>query len=152
MVELRQVEAPRYFTEGEKMFLRDGEIDGDVSCRFFHRIPGPERGAFMDELYRVMQRDNKAMFVVPWYRSANAYADYMIEWPPVTEASFYYFNRKWREQQGVARDLKCDFDATFGYAMHNAWVMRAEEARAFGSQHYWDVVSELHVTLIKRGE
>lgn len=124
-----------------------------VVCKNFHRIPGSERGKFMDELFRAMAPGGAAKFQMPWYRSARAYQDFAVAWPPVTEASFSYFNKNWREQQGLSfppYDLICDFEASFSYAMLEHWTMRSEEARAFASQSYWDVNTDLIVNLIKK--
>lgn len=107
----------------------------------------------MDELFRVMKPGAIATFITPWYRSARAYQDFTHQWPPITESSYLYFNKGWREINKLTHghyNLSSDFDFSFGYSLNGDWAMRNEEARAFAAQHYWDFAGDLHVTLTKR--
>jgi hypothetical protein len=76
----------------------------------FEFVPGKERGEFMDELYRILVPEGKAIFSVAYWNTAQAMQDYLYEFPALCEQSFLYFNKTWREGQGLSRGLKCDFD------------------------------------------
>jgi predicted SAM-dependent methyltransferase len=126
----------------------------EVHCsHFFEHVPGLERPKFMDELYRVMKPKAQATIIVPYARSPRSIQDYTHQWPPLSEESFLYFNKTWREQNKLTHglyDLKCDFDFGFAHVIDNAWAMRAEDARAFAIRHYWSVIADIQVILTKR--
>ena len=46
--------------------------------------------------------------------------------------------------------INCDFDFNYGYTLMPDWANRSEEARNFAIRHYMNVVSDIHVTLIKK--
>lgn len=127
---------------------------GEAHCsHFFEHIPGPLRGKWMDELYRVLVPNAQVTIIVPYYSSMRAAQDFTHAWPPVAESSFLYFNRQWRELNKLthgAYALVCDFDFTYGYAVNNVWATKHEDARTHGVAHYLNVVDDLHVVLTKR--
>lgn len=130
----------------------DCSVDEVWSSHYFEHVPGRTRLAFMDELWRVMIAGGKATLIVPYARSARATQDPTHEWPPVSEESFLYFNKGWREANKLDHyPVTCDFDFVYGYSLDPMWAMRAEDARAFSIKHYWNAVQDLHVTLTKRG-
>lgn len=130
------------------------ETVAEVHCsHFFEHIPGPLRGTWMDELYRVLVPSGTAMIIVPYAGSFRSIQDYTHAWPPVHESSFLYFNRAWREGNKLthgAYALVCDFDFTYGYVMSPMWASRNDEARTFALMHYWNVAADLQVVLTKR--
>jgi SAM-dependent methyltransferase len=106
---------------------------------------------FMDELYRVLAPGASCLVVVPYYTSIRAWQD-PTHVRAVSEASFLYFNRAWRESQGLGHyPVSCDFDFSYAYVLDPAWAARAPEARDFAIRHYVNVVSDLQVVLVKRG-
>lgn len=132
----------------------DDSVEEAFCSHFFEHIPGMLRGQWMDELYRVMKVGAKATVIVPHGMSVRALQDFTHAWPPVVPFTFFYFNKGWREANKLTHghyDLKCDFDFQWGDAVNHPWNMRAEESRNFAMAHYWNVVSDLHVTLTKRG-
>ena len=126
----------------------------EVNCsHFFEHVPHHLRPKFMDELYRIMVPGAKAQFVTPYYTSVRATQDFTHEWPPVSENSYLYFNKGWREQNKLTHGhyaLKCDFDFSYGFAVNASWSARNDEARSFAVRNYVNAVDDLHVTLVSR--
>jgi hypothetical protein len=113
-------------------------------------VPGKQRDKFMDEVYRILVTGGKAVFNVRYWNTDSAIQDYMYEWPPLCEKSFLYFNKGWREANNLKRDIKCDFDFTYGYSVEPNTAARSEEVRSFNIKHYNNTVLVLQVVLIKR--
>lgn len=131
----------------------DGSVSEIHSSHFFEHIAGHDRPRFMEEVYRVLETGGKATFITPYYKSPRATQDFTHMWPPISEESYLYFNKNWREQNKLTHgyyDIKCDFDFTFGYAIDPNWQLRSEESKVFALRHYWNTISDLYVTLIKR--
>ena len=105
---------------------------------------------FMDELYRVMKQGAKATIVCPYYSSMRSMQDpYHIR--PISEATFLYYNKQWREQNKLDHyGIKCDFDFNYGYILAQDWANRSQEARDFAIRHYNNVVNDIQITLTKR--
>ena len=80
----------------------------------FPFVPAAKRPAFMEEIYRVLADTGKATILTNYWAGAMAYADPRVEWPPICEQTYLFFNRKWREDQKVEYDTKADFDFTYG--------------------------------------
>lgn len=126
-------------------------IESVYSAHFLEHLTGPERITFMDELYRVLRVGGTALFITPYYANMRAVQDPTHAWPPLCEASYLYFNKGWREQNGLTHYLgSCDFDFSYGYSVTPATQGRAEEQRNHAIMYYWNAVSDLHVTLTKR--
>lgn len=112
-------------------------------------IPGTLRGVFMDELYRILAPGGKIAISVPYWNTQKAVQDYRYQWPPVTEQSFLYFNKNWREANKIETDLKCNFDFTYGYTAEAETAARSDESRSFYIKHYTNCVDVLHLLLTK---
>lgn len=115
-----------------------------------HYIPARDRGKFMDELYRILAPKAQATIIVAYYSTTLAVADYMLEWPPMCEQSFLYFNKEWRVANGVPHELKADFDFTYGYLMPPDVANRTQEQQTFQVKHYNNTVTRLQVVLTKK--
>ena len=126
----------------------------EVHCsHFFEHVPAKIRFKFMDELHRVMKPGAKALFITPYANSLRATQDPSHEWPPISENSYLYFNKKWREDNKLTHgnyESVCDFDFVYGYQQPTEWVIRHDESKQFAVKHYMNAVDDLHVTLIKR--
>lgn len=129
----------------------DNSVD-EVRCtHFFEHLTGEERMRFMDELWRVMKPGATVLLVTPYWQSYGAVQDPTHQWPPVCEASYFYFNRAWREQAGITHyPIHCDFDLNFGYWISPEWRDKTQQEKAFGLRHYCNVAQDLHATLRKR--
>ena len=129
----------------------DGGVE-EIQCHhFFEHVPGKMRGKFMDECHRILVPSGKMFITVPYARSTRATQDYTHEWPPISEESFLYFNKGWREQQKLDHyDVKCDFDFSYGYVLEGETASRSQEARDFFIKRYWNAILDLQVFLTKR--
>lgn len=105
-----------------------------------------------DEAYRVLVPGGKMTVIVPHWANTRAYGDPTHQWPPVTEFSFYYLSRKWRDEQAPHTNsmLHCDFEATWGYGLAPQIMARNGEFQQFAINHYTNAVQDLHATLVKR--
>ncbi len=130
--------------------LRDESVEELVSPMQFNYVPQEKRGAYMDEVYRVLVDEGKAHVWVPYYTSMRACQDYAAQWPPFCEASFLYFNREWRKVNHPDRTLKCNFDFTFGYQAEPETANKNEETRTFWIKHYSNAVMDLRAVLVKK--
>ena len=131
---------------------KDGSVAQVHASHFFEHVPGKMRGEFMAELYRVLEVGGTATFVTPYWSSMRATQDYTHEWPPISESSYLYFNKGWREQNKLTHYLTgaCDFDFTYGYHLDQETSTKNAEAQQFWTRHYVQSVNDLSVTLTKR--
>ena len=105
---------------------------------------------FMDEVYRVLKKGATAMFVAPYYSSMRSMQD-PTHIRPISEATFLYYNKKWREDNKLDHyPIHCDFDFTYGYVLAPEWVNRSQESRDFAIKHYNNVITDIQVVVTKR--
>ena len=130
--------------------IDDGVVDGIVCNHFFEHLNGLQRITFMDECYRILKPRAQLVVVVPYWSSMRAIQDPTHQWPPVCEASFYYFNQVWREQNRLRHyDIRCNFEFTFGYVLDEDLHERDAQWQRFALRHYLQAVNDLHVTLTR---
>jgi hypothetical protein len=134
-----------------KWMWSDNTVE-EVNCsHFLEHLTASERIHFVNELYRVMKPGAKATIVVPHWCSTRAYGDLTHQWPPVSEFWFYYLGKNWRDENAPHNDgYTCDFDATWGYGMHGALMVRNEEFRQFAINFYKEAATDIIATLTKR--
>lgn len=105
---------------------------------------------FMNELYRILIPGGKCIITSPYYTSVRCWQDPTHK-NAISEHSFLYYNDGWRKANKLDHyGITCDFDFTYGYVMSQEWASRSREAQEFAIKHYWNVVSDIQVTLIKR--
>jgi hypothetical protein len=112
-------------------------------------IPGNKRYRFMEELYRILEPGARATIVVCYWSSPRAIQDPAVEWPPICEQSFLYFNKGWRELNQLDA-IKCDFDFTYGYNVDQEVSTRSQESQTFWVKHYLNTANDLQIVLTKR--
>jgi hypothetical protein len=131
--------------------IEDASVDEIHCSHYFEHVPAKLRFRFMDEVWRVLKPGCRALFICPYYSSMRAIQDPTHEWPPICEASFAYFDARWRKDNGLSHyDVKCDFECTFGYAHTPEWAVRSEDAKAWAVRHYINVVADLHTNMVRR--
>lgn len=131
--------------------LEDESVDEIYCAHFFEHVPGAKRFAFMDEVYRVLKTGCRALFVCPFYNGSRAIQDPTHEWPPICEASFLYFDARWRKAQGLDHyDVKCDFETIHGHTFFPDLDLRAEDYKGFATRHYTNAVMDIHASMVKR--
>ncbi len=124
----------------------------EVHCsHFVEHLTGEQRIHFVNELYRVLKPGAKATLVVPHWASCRAYGDLTHQWPPVSEFWFYYLSKTWRETNAPHNDMyTCDFDATWGYALHQSLLTRNQEYQMHALSFFKEAAQDIIATLTKR--
>jgi len=132
--------------------IEDNSVD-ELNCsHFFEHLHGHQRGAFMDECYRILKPGGKLFIIVPYWSSSRAVQDFTHQRPPVCEASFCYFSKPWREANKLthgAYDLKSNFDFTCAYGLDQDVSTRHIDYQQAAVKQYLNSVSDLFVTLVK---
>ena len=129
---------------------KDNSVKELACMGVFEYVPGKLRGKFMDEVYRILVPEGKAAFAVVYWNTARGIQDFRYEWPPISEQSFLYFNKAWREVNKLDLGIVCDFDFTYGYTPDPETAARNEESRSFYIKHYTNCIDALHLMLTKR--
>lgn len=130
---------------------QDETVD-EVHCsHMVEHLTATERIHFVNELYRVLKKGGKATVITPHWASARAYGDLTHQWPPVAEWWYFYLGKAWRDVNAPHNDAyTCDFDATWGYQLHPALLVRNQEYQQFALNNYKEAAQDLYATLIKR--
>jgi predicted SAM-dependent methyltransferase len=132
----------------------DESVDAIFSSHFLEHLDGFERMKFFDECYRILKPSGKIRCVHPYYKSVRAIQDPTHKFPPISENSYLYWNKGWREANKLTHgvyDLKSDFDFTIGYTWQDEkWANKNEETRNFAINHYFNVIADLIVDLVKK--
>lgn len=140
-------------------FAEDDSVDEVYCAHFIEHLSARDRIHFANELYRVLKPAAQATIIVPHWASNRAYGDLTHQWPPVAEMWFYYLSRDWRLVQGNAphtdvqynsTGYSCNFEATWGYAMHPEISARAVDFQQFAVGFYKEAITDMQVTLTKR--
>jgi len=137
-------------------FNRD-TVDEIHSSHFIEHFDAVERVHVYNEMFRVMKVGAKATLYAPAWQSGRAYGDPTHKWPPIAGFSFYYLLKDWREANAPHTDYKhwpagykCDFDATWGWSMHQMIASRNPELQQFALNFYIEAAQDIVVTLVKR--
>jgi SAM-dependent methyltransferase len=129
------------------------------ASHFLEHVPKEKRMPLMSECWRILIPGGKMTVIVPYWASPRSIQDPTHEWPPISEESFLYYNKAWREANKLnhylAKTLSngCampDFDFTYGYLLDQETAQRNQESQAFYIKHYVRSVSDLQVNLVKR--
>lgn len=139
--------------------IESGSVS-EVRCSHFvehipHFRPGWDRDGwwmFWDEVYRITSPGAEITVIHPYSRSDRAF------WDPthvrfIHEMTWQYLDRKWREDQKLDHyDTISDFEVAVvtGGGISDDMATRNVEAQMFARLHYFNVVSDLKVTLRRR--
>jgi len=133
----------------------------EVHCSHFvehldHNAKNPERVHFFNELWRVMKPGAKATIITPFWASCRAYGDYTHADKPVAEFAWYYLKRDWRMQNAPHNDVAhvkegylCNFEVTWGYALHPELLNRNQEYQNHALTFWKEAAQDMHATLVK---
>lgn len=134
--------------------FKDNSVTEIFSSHFVEHLDGFERAKFMDECYRILIPGGKMRLIHPYYKSIRSVQDFTHKWPPISEHSYLYWDKNWRQANKLTHghyNLKCDFEFAIYYSWQDGTVAnRNEETRTFWSDKYWNVIADLIVDLIKR--
>lgn len=115
-----------------------------------------ERVRFFNELWRVLVPGGKCTLHLPHWCSNRYYGDPTHK-EPFSEMGFYYLSREWRRTQAPHTDAEtnsdgysCDFEATWGYAVHPQVQLRNGEYQQFALQFYKEAATDLIATVTAR--
>jgi hypothetical protein len=129
----------------------DGSVDEVWCSNFFEHLTGAQRLPFMDELWRVLRVGATATMITPYWTCGRAIQDPTHQWPPISEASYLYFNRAWREREGLTHyGIRCDFDFRYSFSLTPQWQGKPEAEIKRALLTYFNVASDINVFLTKR--
>ena len=111
----------------------------------------PDLISFANELHRIMKVGAKAEIIAPYYSSIRAWQD-PTHLRAISENTFLYFNKKWREINRLDHyQVVADFDFECNFILNPHWQDKPVDEIKFAIKHYINVVSDIHVILTKRG-
>lgn len=132
--------------------FKDESVDAIFASHFVEHLDGIERMKFMDECYRMLKPGGKMRLLHPYYKSVRAVQDPTHKWPPISENSYLYWDKNWRELNKLDHyPIKCNFEFSIYYLWQDQTVSnKNEETRVFMVDKYWNVVADMMVDLVKR--
>ena len=105
----------------------------------------------VNELHRVMKTGAKALLHIPYWASSAAISDLAYEWPPIAEGWFYHLNAAWRKaNNAIETRYSCDFEPTWGYAMHPLIASRNQEYQQHAMFFWKEAATGVIATLTKK--
>ena len=112
----------------------------------------PDLIAFMDEIYRVLSIEGLATITAPFYTSVRAIQD-PTHLRSISAETFFYFNKAWREAANIGHyNIKSDFDIIeTKYILSEQWKDVTEKELNYAIWHFYNVVTDIIVTLKRRG-
>lgn len=130
---------------------RAESVDEVFSSHLLEHLYPSERIHFFNELGRILRPGAKAMIVTPHWSSCRAYGDPTHQWPPVSEYTYMYLDKRLRESRWKhLTGFDCDFSTEFGYYLREDLTGQPEEELVFASRNYRDTIQDLIATLTKR--
>lgn len=134
----------------------DESVDEVYSSHFLEHLTQEERIVFFNELYRVMKPGAQARIITPHWASNRAYGDPTHKWPGVSEMSYNYLNREWREREAPHTDaanwpkgFNCNFNSVGVYYFSDKLKFRNDEYRVYAMTNFKEAIDDLHTTLTK---
>ena len=151
MVKCKGVDVVHNLTKFPYPFA-DDSVDVIYTCHFLEHLDGEERMKFFNECYRILKVGGKMRHVHPYYKSVRAVQDPTHKWPPISENSYFYWDKNWRALNKLDHyPINCDFEFNIYYAWQDPTVVnRSEETRTFFIDKYWNVVADMIVDMTKR--
>jgi predicted SAM-dependent methyltransferase len=132
--------------------FKDSSVDCIYTCHFQEHLDGDERMKFFNECYRILKTGGKMRHIHPYYKSVRAVQDPTHKWPPISENSYFYWDKNWREMNKLDHyPINCDFEFNIYYIWQDQTVAnKNEENRMFMIDKYWNVVDDMIVYMVKR--
>lgn len=105
---------------------------------------------FMDEAYRVLKKGSLFTVLGPYYTSVRAWQDPTHK-RALSEPMFCYFNKAWRKLNELEHyPTKTNFDLIkIEHFTGDEWNGKSQEAMQYAAMHYWNVITDIKVTLKK---
>lgn len=126
--------------------IKDNSIFEVRMSHFIEHVP--DLVSFANELYRIMVPGGRVYITAPYYSSIRAMQDPTHK-QFISEATFLYWMKPWREMNGLSHyEFACDFRTlTIKYFFNSEWRTRAKAAQEWARKHYINVVDDIEVTL-----
>lgn len=135
----------------------DETVDEIVMEHTFEHFDAAQRVDVINEMYRVMKPNAKAVITCPFWGSSRAYGDPTHLWPPICEWTWIYFDENWRIKEAPHVDRKiggwgfdCNFEAGFGYRPSKFIANRSPEFQKQAYVHFREAADDIIATLTKR--
>lgn len=134
--------------------FEDSSVDEVYSSHFFEHLDGKQRISFMNEAYRILKPNKQLIVITPYWTSVRASQDPTHLWPPISENTYLYFNKEWRENNKLTHGdyaaITCDFNFGYGYAMDPDIQVRSVEFQQQAVKHKVNAILDIHVTLTSK--
>lgn len=132
----------------------DNSVDEIFCSHFFEHLTGTQRNRFMEQVWRILTPGSGIKIITPYYTSVRASQDPTHQWPPISQHTFLYYDKKWMTENGLSHydiDLDhCDFTFQYGYDWEPDWQAKSDAAKDFAVLHYCNVVRDIHCVLQAR--
>lgn len=130
---------------------RSNSVDSAEVIHVLPYLTAVERIAFVNELWRVMKKGARAQIVTPYWASNRTYSDLRVQWPPISEGWYFNLDSDYRKNDvNGDKRYKCDFNATWGYALHPSLHTRNQEYQQHAITFWKESAQDLIATLIKK--
>jgi predicted SAM-dependent methyltransferase len=127
---------------------KSNSVDEIRSVHFIEHVPSLID--FFNEAHRILKPGAQMFIHAPYYSSVRCWQDPTHK-QAISEASFFYYNKEWRNNNGLGHyPITADFDFAWGYIYDPYWALKSDEARAFASKYYINVISDIQATFTKR--
>lgn len=134
-------------------------VDEVHSSHFIEHLIPVQRVHFWNELGRVLKVGAVARIIAPHWSNGCAYGDPTHQWPPISDWTFYYLHKGWREVQAPHVDvpeagdmqLTCNFDHVIGGTWMPELNDREQGVKAQMMTNYINCFRDIIATLTNRG-
>ena len=140
----------------DKWIWEDDSVDEVHSSHTIEHLETWDRVHFYNELYRVMKKDAKATIWAPHWGSCRATGDPSHAWPPISEFSFYYLSKSWRDGNAPHVDIEhnpkgysCNFQVVWAYTLNPQLMTKNTEYQQFAMAWYKEAIYDIQATLTK---
>jgi hypothetical protein len=116
-------------------------------------VPGWRRVPIWNEWQRLLVPGGRAQVVVPYYSHMQAFAHPQTEWPPMSEFSFMFLDKVWRNASPAraVEDLECDLVIeSMATEMDAMYATRTQEWKDEALRWFLNCAVQMTVWLVKR--
>lgn len=128
--------------------FEDNSVDEAFCSHFIEHLTWPERVHFFNELYRVLKPGAACTLIWPYWCSSRFYGDPTHK-EPMSEMALLYLNKQWRDANAPHVGYTCDFNPTWGYALHPELVSRPSDYQQNALAFWKEAAQDVHATLTK---
>jgi len=91
--------------------LPNDSIDNINASHFIEHLKSNERIELFNEIYRILIPGGRVFIECPDWTCASAYGDPTHKFPPISEWTFSYLNKNWRDTCAPHCGYTCNFNA-----------------------------------------